>query len=1301
MKKNTMMLLSLLTLMLMIVSIVYADIPGRITPAGPAGTGTSGANPGTQQQELPNITFPAPYNVFEFVVTCMACHGGTIDQTAGHGANWGGSNMASAMRDPIFRANEVLVNNTVKNLLGVDGTGNVCMRCHSPNGWLSGRFDPILGGAADGSDTIQSILLSTDTEGISCEMCHRVIGNVKSGRKTTGIDPATGLAITAPIASPAFNMLAGVSDWPHQGNPYPEGPIAGEPLGDSTLQFHDGMGYGGKYSGSFIPYFSDSPLIGDYTGQTWGYNPTTPGVPWINPDGSYTFQFDKLIGPPADDALYAISIEHPTRDGSFIRTPEFCGSCHDLTVPVANHGMPEQRTYTEWKYSDFGRAYAADPTAKTRCQDCHMPTKKHEYADNAKVTLNVDPTLAGWYPYGRDRNPNGGTAFHKLVGANRDLPQMMKILYPEVDLEVIGAPTGHDPTIFPGMLSDRGPMFDRATRNTEIALKEAASIAIIDGPRERGNQGIYDVTVKVTNNAGHRIPSGYPDGRRMWIGLEVKDGAAVVYESGYYDQANAILSNSAADPALTLALTPAIDARVDNAVMVYERGTCMTPLNLDSNAPGVVCDSNGITSNLLNKSIAFDNKIPPAGFDYTAYAANGVKFYTNQNVPCTDGTAGTCLQPVEDPGRFTDNTDTVTYTFIATSGLTLTARAELYWQTHTREFMEHLNQGLNGLAATNQAGPRPEAPPSIFDPNYPLTPTYISDTLGGLGNDLNGDPLQDHWGGIAYAAWLETGKGAPFLVGAADTAVTAVPAPPAAPVVANPIDPATGITDPNVQEISWPAVAGADGYLVSVRYGTDTSTPVVCETDPSCTAAWDKLAVVFEPTTTLTHEALNPGKTFQYKVQAFNAAGFSVDSAITSAKTPDAAVIGPVNTKVAGFTDTTVTLTWFDQDFSELGFVIERQTVTGGILQPFAIVAYVGSQTPGAATGGNTWTDGVTLPPCPADVVNNVPGTAGCYTANWTAVTPTTTYNYQVSAYNALGISPPDLPVTVTTKALLTAPVLAVGAVLYNQVDLAWNSVQGAASYTVLRSIDNFSTSTTLAIFNTPPLPNLYSDTGVSPNTTYYYRVDVSDGITTTQSNVVMVTTPPTPPTAPDSLMATASPVGTIPPYVDVQFTDRSTSETGFALERSVDGGITFTGITSFPAQAGTGSAITYRDANLLPKSTYCYRARAFDGTVFSAYSNTGCAVTPGEIPQAPSNLTVKLGGTKATLKWVDQSNNETYFEIRRVNNGTTTSFTVGAGVTTYVDSTLAKKTTYTYDVRACNLDGCSAFTAPVTITTK
>ena len=165
-KRRIVFLLVVLLVVLTTTTVVLADVLDRTPPRGTV------PNPGTQQQELANITAPAPYNAFEFVVTCAACHGGTIDQNAGHFGNWAGSSMASAARDPVFRANQIGVNNIVKSLTGEDGAGNICMRCHSPNGWMSGRFDPTLAGNSEGKTMNHSILLSTDDEGILCEFCH-------------------------------------------------------------------------------------------------------------------------------------------------------------------------------------------------------------------------------------------------------------------------------------------------------------------------------------------------------------------------------------------------------------------------------------------------------------------------------------------------------------------------------------------------------------------------------------------------------------------------------------------------------------------------------------------------------------------------------------------------------------------------------------------------------------------------------------------------------------------------------------------------------------------------------------------------------------------------------------------------------------------------------------------------------------------------------------------------------------------------------------------------------------------------
>ena len=201
-------------------------------------------NPGTQQQELGNITLPAPYNTFEFVVTCAGCHGGAVDQSAGHFSNWAGSSMASAARDPFFRANQIGVNNAVRAALinaGVpeaqaNGAGNMCMRCHSPNGWYSGRFDPTLNGDPEGSTMMHSIVLSTDDEGILCEACHRTVGHVTM--KRADLDQN----------DPVWNMMASISAWPHSGLPFTDqagdpsiaaGNPSGHPSGDPARAHHE------------------------------------------------------------------------------------------------------------------------------------------------------------------------------------------------------------------------------------------------------------------------------------------------------------------------------------------------------------------------------------------------------------------------------------------------------------------------------------------------------------------------------------------------------------------------------------------------------------------------------------------------------------------------------------------------------------------------------------------------------------------------------------------------------------------------------------------------------------------------------------------------------------------------------------------------------------------------------------------------------------------------------------------------------------------------------------------------------
>jgi FtsP/CotA-like multicopper oxidase with cupredoxin domain len=78
--------------------------------------------------------------------------------------------------------------------------------------------------------------------------------------------------------------------------------------------------------------------------------------------------------------------------------------------------------------------------------------------------------------------------------------------------------------------------------------------------------------------------------------------------------------------------------------------------------------------------------------------------------------------------------------------------------------------------------------------------------------------------------------------------------------------------------------------------------------------------------------------------------------------------------------------------------------------------------------------------------------------------------------------------------------------------------------------------------------------------------------------------------------------------------------------------------------------------------------------------------------PRAPSYLVAFKQGTRATLMWTDNSLSETGFTIQRANDANfatgVVTFTVGANVKTYVDTTIRNNRNYYYRVQANNLVG-------------
>jgi galactose oxidase len=92
------------------------------------------------------------------------------------------------------------------------------------------------------------------------------------------------------------------------------------------------------------------------------------------------------------------------------------------------------------------------------------------------------------------------------------------------------------------------------------------------------------------------------------------------------------------------------------------------------------------------------------------------------------------------------------------------------------------------------------------------------------------------------------------------------------------------------------------------------------------------------------------------------------------------------------------------------------------------------------------------------------------------------------------------------------------------------------------------------------------------------------------------------PPTAPSNLKATVPGKSR---KVNLSWTDNSSNETGFSIERS-------TAVTSFAQIATVGAGVTsYSDSSVAAATTYSYRIRAVNNAGYSDYSNTASATTP------------------------------------------------------------------------------------------
>jgi hypothetical protein len=208
--------------------------------------------------------------------------------------------------------------------------------------------------------------------------------------------------------------------------------------------------------------------------------------------------------------------------------------------------------------------------------------------------------------------------------------------------------------------------------------------------------------------------------------------------------------------------------------------------------------------------------------------------------------------------------------------------------------------------------------------------------------------------------------------------------------------------------------------------------------------------------------------------------------------------------------------------------------------------------------------------------------------------------------------------------------------------------------------------------------------------TRYYFRVRAyNNNGSSTWSNEISLTTLLK---APSNLIATANASDSI--YLS--WTDNSSKESGFEIWQQEGGGN-----WELKSALGPNSYVT-EIVGLSSGTLYCYKVLAYNAADRSGWSNTSCATTQSGVPAAPSNLELTGYCWEVELTWVDNSNNESGFNIYRQSGSAYFWIgSVGPNITTFWDIDLYCGQRWCYRVRAFNQNGNSPACLSVCVRTR
>jgi cytochrome c553 len=457
-----------------------------------------------------------------------------------------------------------------------DGAGDFCIRCHSVRGWLEGRFIPTDGSGLD----------AVDADGVECDFCHR-------------------------LTNPDNSEHIGVQFFPYLANDF------GDPVSDPS----NVIGY---YGSGMTSIWNEKGKLGLYTDASARHryyqslfhsdvdfcgtchDVSNPAVGNLAPNSGTQSTADPVFadgthGGPVDGKAAFNNL--PYKYGIVQRTfSEYKASLLSKTLVTDYFTLPRdlRKGATEAAYENAwgagnGGNYADGKLRYFSCQTCHMRPINAQGSNKEGVKIRKDLPL------------------HDMTGGNYWMPDAITYLDGQGKLRLGG-----------GLTNDQILAMNDGKTRARKQLSQAVSLSVT------GN------TLKVINLTGHKLVSGYPEGRRMWLNIKWYDESNnVLREDGEYGPMTVNIGGTPTQVDTILNLhdentriyesrygitqdwaTALLEFHPSDLALSYDRITGEPDLTLGQLAASLPGTQHETFHLVLNNTVVKDNRIPPYGMSY-------------------------------------------------------------------------------------------------------------------------------------------------------------------------------------------------------------------------------------------------------------------------------------------------------------------------------------------------------------------------------------------------------------------------------------------------------------------------------------------------------------------------------------------------------------------------------------------------------------------------------------------------------------------------------------------------------------